>query len=443
MKVNRAGHARGSWFRAALAVTCAWLCFACGGRNVGGFGQAGSIFVLVLDEDGDLTSGVEIETDPPTVRSATDSFGSALIHDVAPGFYRVAVRVGSRTGSEPVDVPSGEIARVAVTLGRHDAPGAGGTAGVGGKASGGAGKGGTVGGGGKSGAGGGGPIGADYIDVATQVEAMMVDPARPYLYALDKVNNELLFVNLDEAEVEKRIFVGSSPVALDIDATKDELFIANFGSTQIAVIDLKTQEIGRTLFVDTSQGTWEGNPYRLAVTAYDTLAFTSEDQWNDIKLVNAINGGSIAVEGSVYQPGLAASPDGTKLYVGESGSTGSGLHRFDVSATALTMVDESGDADGYGSRAVLVSKDGQFVYYAGQKFLANNLKSVLGKFSEPIFAASGDDSIAIGKTNVFDGATFSIRMPLVVSTSVLAISSDDRFVYLYDVNSSRIYIQPL
>lgn len=47
------------------------------------------------------------------------------------------------------------------------------------------------------------------------------------------------------------------PVDLDIDADKDELFVANFGSTQIPVVDLVKQDIGRTLFVDTGQGTWD------------------------------------------------------------------------------------------------------------------------------------------------------------------------------------------
>jgi DNA-binding beta-propeller fold protein YncE len=446
MKVILAGAAAG-WRRGAalalLCCVCAGLCVACGGRNVGGMGQEGSLFVMVLDEHGDARSGADIETDPRTTASATDSFGTALIRDVVPGFYRITARLGSRLGSEPVEVLSGEITRVTVELGRDDAPGAAGSSSSGGRPAGSGGNRGGMGAGGKSGSGGSGPVDADYIDVGTQVEAMMVDPTRPYLYALDKVNNELLFINLENAAVEKTMFIGSSPVALDIDELNDELFVANFGSTQISVVDLETQELSRTLFVDTSQGTWEGNPYRLAVTADNTLAFTSEDQWNNIKLVNATNGGSIAAEGSIYEPGLAASPDGTILFVGESGSTGSSLHRFNVSATALTEVDESGDAGGYGSRAVFVTKDGQYVYYAGQKYLANNLKSVLGKFSEPIFAASADGSAAIGKTNVFDGTTFAIRSPLAVSTTVLAMSNDDTRVYLYDVNSSRIYIQPL
>ena len=38
---------------------------------------------------------------------------------------------------------------------------------------------------------------------------MTVDPTRPYLYALDRVNNELLFVNLDTLTLEESIYLGS------------------------------------------------------------------------------------------------------------------------------------------------------------------------------------------------------------------------------------------
>jgi hypothetical protein len=142
-------------------------------------------------------------------------------------------------------------------------------------------------------------------------------------------------------------------------------------------------------------------------------------------------------------PDLVASPDGTKLFVAESGSTGSALHRFDVTVDGLKEVDTSGDASGYGSRFVTISGTARTCFYGKQKFLASNLKSVLGEFSEPVYATNADGSIVIGKTNVMNGQTFSIIGPLVVSTTVIAMSSDDSTVYLYDSNSSHIYIQAL
>jgi DNA-binding beta-propeller fold protein YncE len=286
---------------------------------------------------------------------------------------------------------------------------------------------------------GGGPTG-EFIDVSTQVEAMAVDPVRPYLYALDRVNNNFLFINLETKSLEKTIFVGSSPVDLDFDADVAEAYVANFGSTEIAVVDLDAQEVGRTLFVDTNAGTWEGNPYRLAVTAFNTLVFTSEDQWNDLKLVNASNGGAIAAVGSIYSPELAATADGTTLFVAESGGD---LYRYEVTEATLTQVDATGDGFGNGDGLAVITGDEQYVFYGRQKILTSNLKSVVGEFSDPILATNDDGSIAVSASHVYDGNNFGIIALTSLTTQVLALSTDARTLYLYDIATSRIYIQDL
>lgn len=280
----------------------------------------------------------------------------------------------------------------------------------------------------------------EFIDVATQVEYMRVDPRRPYLYALDRVNNSLLFINLNTRAVDKTIFVGSTPVDFDIDATGDTLYVANFGSTEVAVIDLETQTKARSIFVDPVQGTWGGNPYRLTCLGDDRLVFTSEDQWNNIKMVRTTDGGHISHAGSVYQPDVVASSDGRSVYVAESGSTGSELIRFDVNGTMLTQVDSSARASGFGSRLAVLSGDGMFIYYGNRKLLARNLSSLLGTFSEQILATNEDGTVAIGSTNFFSGTTFSVLRPLPLSTQVMTLSPDNETLYLYDTTLSRIYI---
>jgi DNA-binding beta-propeller fold protein YncE len=347
-------------------------------------------------------------------------------------------------GAEPVEVRSGKLAELSVTL---ESPPLGGSAGTGsaGRSSGSSGSGfggsvGSAGRGGSSGFGGSGgnPVeGLDFIDARTQVEQMLVDPSRPTLYALDRVNNSLLFIDLDSREVTKTIFVGSSPVDMDLDDEGNELFIANFGSTELAIVDLEAQEIARTIFVDPSLGTWEGNPYRIALMAENTLVFTSEDQWCDLKLVNATNGGHIAATGSLYSPDLAATADGTRLFVGESGGN---LYRFDLADSMLTEADVSSAG---GSRLVTLSGDEQYVFYGGQKILASNLKSVLGDFSDEIHLSNEDGSLVVSTSRVFDGTTFAIIGLLPITTPTLAASPDFTTLYLYELTSSRIYLYDL
>jgi YVTN family beta-propeller protein len=401
--------------------------------------------VTVYDGFGARVEGATVTTDPATDSAETDDLGQVLLSDLAPGFYRVraehsvagaeaeAVRVEAEELSDITielpgvlddgDAPFIPISRVDAGLPRIDAavPRDAGR---------------------EAAAVDAGPRGP-YIDVATQVEALLLDPKRPWLYAIDQVENSLLFIDTTERAVKKKIFVGSKPSDLDLSPDGTELYVTNWGSTQISVVDVAKQDIARNIFVDTSLGTWQGNPYRVAVLADGLLVFTEEDQWCDLKLVRASDGVNVAVAGSLYQPDLVASPDGKALYVAESGSTGSGLHRFSVTSTGLTLVDQSGDASGYGSRKAVVTADDRYVFYAGNKFLANNLKSVLGQFSEAIYASNQDGSLVVGQSKVYDGNTFAIKRPLPFTTTVSALSTDGKTLYLYDIKTSRIYIEDL
>lgn len=65
------------------------------------------------------------------------------------------------------------------------------------------------------------------------------------------------------------------------------------------------------------------------------------------------------------------------------------------------------------------------------------------QFSETIYATNADGSLAIGNVHIFDGVTFSVKAPLPISTTVLALSADYKTLYLYDINTSRIYIHDL
>jgi hypothetical protein len=162
-----------------------------------------------------------------------------------------------------------------------------------------------------------------------------------------------------------------------------------------------------------------------------------------LKQVDTTTGVSIGVAGSLYQPDLAITQDRTTIYVGESGLSSTTLTRFSVNATGMKQVDVSGDSGGSSLRRVVLSGDDKYVFFAGQKYLAANLKSVLGKFSETIYASNPDGSVVVGNKSVFNGANFAITGLLPISTTVLAMSPDGQTVYLYDTATSRILIHAL
>jgi hypothetical protein len=129
--------------------------------------------------------------------------------------------------------------------------------------------------------------------------------------------------------------------------------------------------------------------------------------------------------------------DGTRLYVAGGFD---GVMRFDIVGNMLQQVDSSGQS---GAAKVNVTRDGRYVFSSAQKLLANNLKSVVGTFSETILAVSSDGSLAVGARSIYDGNTFAVKRATPVMTSTMAISPDDTMLYLYDTTSSRIYLYRL
>lgn len=276
------------------------------------------------------------------------------------------------------------------------------------------------------------------IYVGTQVERMVVDPERPFLYALDRVNNSLLFIDTDQGILAKTIFVGSSPTDLDLSIDGEKLYIANFGSTQINVIDLTTQEIDFSFFVDPDVGTWDGNPYRIAALSGNRLAFTSEDQWNSVKIVDATTGNNLAVGSSIYRPELYTNIDGTVLYAAESGSSGSQVLRYNVTSNSLSEVDESGS--GSAQRGSFITANGEFIFFRKQKILASNLQSSLGTFPDNIYAANKNGTIALGEEQYYSGSNYSILGNLPVASKIIAADPNDDIFYIYNTTSSSIIV---
>lgn len=276
------------------------------------------------------------------------------------------------------------------------------------------------------------------IYVGTQIEYMITDPTRPFIYALDRVNNSLLFISTSQFEVTKTIFVGSSPVHLDMDLDNNRLFIANFGSNQVAVVNLNTQEVSTNLAVDVASG-WDGNPYRIVYLDNDRLVYTSEDQWCDLKMVSANTGTHIQTTGSIYKPHLLTNPEKNRVYVAESGSSGSQLLRYDLIGTQLTEVDQSVSTSSTG-RVAVISNNGEFIFYQKRKHLAANLASTLGTFAENIYATNYDGSLVVGNQTLFDATTFATIRTLPVSSTTMTLDPDDNTLYMYDDSSSEIII---
>ena len=149
-------------------------------------------------------------------------------------------------------------------------------------------------------------------------------------------------------------------------------------------------------------GIWDGNPYSITCLTQGRLAWTSYDQWNSIRLIETQNGTRFGSDfGSYYYPDLVSTPDGTHVFVCESGSSGSKAYRLDFPNDALQQADLTpGYGYGYATRLGALSGDGNYLFYAYKKLNANHLATELGTFPELIYAVNQDGTLAVEDSKV-------------------------------------------
>ncbi len=205
---------------------------------------------------------------------------------------------------------------------------------------------------------------ASVVTVSGGYSNEMLDPSRPRLYLTDPTTNSVVVINTTSDAQVASIFVGSQPAGMDISADDRELYVALSGANSLAVVNLDTLKLNRTIDLHappadvaagrlgrayvTLQGQWE-HPYPLIV---DT---------NSSRVVGNITSG-----GQIYGGALArVSPDHNSLYIGERGLSPASLYRFSVSTDNITLVWEAPSGSvGENLKDLAISPDGSRLYVA-------------------------------------------------------------------------------
>ena len=285
-------------------------------------------------------------------------------------------------------------------------------------------------------------IDVPVIELGTRIVRLKQDASRPYLYALDGDNNRLLFINTETNTMEKSIFVGSTPTDMAFSLDNTKLYVANSGSSVIAVVDLDTRTKVADLAIST-QGTFTGNPGRLAVLEGDRLAYTTEYQSFDLRVISIATGEELSTLSDLYSPGLVANASGTVLYASDGGYGSGTVVSYRVGNDGLVESGRSNGSISYGLRDAVLTADNQFIFSGSVKLRAGNLGTQLGTFTEPIRAANTTGTLAVGETTIFDGTRFTGLVKLPVRALQATVSTDDTKAYVYEDGTERLVVVDL
>ncbi|MEX2380800.1 MAG: BACON domain-containing carbohydrate-binding protein, partial [Opitutales bacterium] len=258
---------------------------------------------------------------------------------------------------------------------------------------------------------------------------MKSDAETPFVYAISEDTSTgfsrayLLEINSVTESIRRVVEVGSSATDLAIHKADNRIYVPNWRPGALLAIDLDSFEQVRSYAFAPFGGTGysQGDVYRVSPGGPGRLVWEEEDQWIDISIFDTDSGTNLATAG-VREGGGETSPDRRYYYHGENNSSGAELLKFDMIGDTFTqMASVRVGGTGYGSRTVVVSEEGNRIFWGGGVFDAD--LEVEWTLSDRIYAASADGRYAFAESNVYDTAQRSVLTSLVPATPVKAFNS--------------------
>ncbi|MBI5511146.1 MAG: hypothetical protein HY903_20490 [Deltaproteobacteria bacterium] len=265
---------------------------------------------------------------------------------------------------------------------------------------------------------------------------ILADPKRPVIYGLDSQQNQIVVIDRNTLMPLRAEIVGSSPTDMAILPGGDEMAVATFGATEIAILDLDnaTKIYKRAIDVP-------GNPFRVVGSLLDRLAYAEQDQYSDVTLVDFETGAVLDdLTNTVFQPDVEFDPTGRYLYTGESAGPAARLLRYDVESDQFVAAGETAATYSYPMRKVIYH--GGVVHFAGHKLDATTLAD-LGSFGEDILLLTPDGRFAVSRRRIFDAATFAEVGGLPVDSGLVAADPDNPLLYQFDNETGALFVRTL
>ncbi|MGN6385370.1 MAG: immunoglobulin domain-containing protein, partial [Verrucomicrobiota bacterium] len=276
-----------------------------------------------------------------------------------------------------------------------------------------------------------------HLDIRPlNITRMIADYQRPYIYALQPPlhtgqNGQLLFISSETGNIEKALPIGVNPVDLTINYGEGRLYIASWTESTTYVVDLATQALLPPLHLGP-------DIYKINAGKPGQLVTEGEDQWVTTSLINTSNSTAVATV-RLREGDGEMNPSGRFYYHVDnniSSAGDSGLQKYDLSANTFAPVKSTGGHAYYGSRNLLLSPDGTRIFWTGAAYDSD--LNELGYFGQEIYATTAHGDLAFGNQNVFNVHNGQIIYTLPFTTSVLAISGDQKKVFLFDTELKQL-----
>jgi fibronectin type 3 domain-containing protein len=220
------------------------------------------------------------------------------------------------------------------------------------------------------------------LDMYSALTNWVADETGEHLYAISSADKAVFAINAGTLNIEGVLYCRSAPAEIEISGSS--LYIVLSGINQIEVVDIETGDVKKTLYTSSE-------PYRIAIDG-TKLYYANKNSNSMIYVYNLeTDSDKVLYSKSFNQPDLAVNTSLHILYIGESGSSVSYLHYYNLAENKYIGKTVSS----FNTPARTVLFDGQHVFYAGRAFDLQSPTKITGTYVS-------DESIkAVGNGTVF------------------------------------------
>jgi hypothetical protein len=269
--------------------------------------------------------------------------------------------------------------------------------------------------------------------IPLEITKMVADLERPYIYALQGRSggtslSSVLFINTETGRIEKTLPIGSNLVDVDINYAEGRLYLADWGTDVTHVVDLKTQLALEPLHLGT-------DVYKINSRRPGRIITEGLDQWINVNIVDSLTG-TLVKAAWLREGDGEIDPKGEFYYHCDNNISNAHITKYRISDDSFEQLKASLEHP-YGSRNLLLSPDGSRLFWRGYVYDAD--LNELGSLQEEIHATTLHGELAFSESKVFNTANGRVLTNLPFSSTIMAISGDQRLLFAF-TNNKRLEV---
>lgn len=279
--------------------------------------------------------------------------------------------------------------------------------------------------------------GTVHLPVELRVDALAITrmktaPDTTKVYALSEENATvagqttrayLLEIDTLMQRIERVVQVNSGATDLAVHPADGRIYVTNWAAKKLLAVELATFGVVRSYDQPTVGAFYSSDFYRVAAGGAGRLLVEPKDQWVQIYLMDTETGAQVA-NAFVREGGGAFDRAGRYYFHGENNYSGAALLKFDAAGDQLSQVarSEVKILNGYGSRNVVLSGNGNRVFWNGGVYSASDLSLEWSTLSE-VTASSADGRYIMTGSGVYDVTLRTQVSSLPVAVTAAAYNS--------------------